>query len=167
MTDDEILNLLKSNAVQAPKHPKSPNLFPVADEATVSRAEESLGIELPPLLKRIYLEVGNGGCRLGPSFGILGLEGGYASSRENLIELTLGFERQTAWWDQYLVIGEDGCGSFFWVDCSESEYPVYYFTGEMISDEDMANDEPPEWGWDCEWDSFAEYVVEPNNHSMD
>ncbi|KUL23020.1 SMI1/KNR4 family protein [Streptomyces regalis] len=42
--------------------------------AAVTEAEQNIGFPLPPLLRRLYLEVANGG--FGPAEGILGVSGG-------------------------------------------------------------------------------------------
>jgi len=42
----------------------------------VATVESRLGFGLPPLLRELYTQVGNGG--FGPGYGILGLEGGFA-----------------------------------------------------------------------------------------
>lgn len=43
--------------------------------AAVEEAEALAGVSLPPLLRRLYLEVGNGG--FGPGYGLAGLRGGH------------------------------------------------------------------------------------------
>ncbi len=45
-----------------------------ATPGAVTEAEEIIGFPLPPLLRRLYLEVANGG--FGPAQGILGVRGG-------------------------------------------------------------------------------------------
>ena len=45
-----------------------------APPAAVAEAEELAGRSLPSLLRRLYLEVGNGG--FGPGYGLLGLRDG-------------------------------------------------------------------------------------------
>ena len=55
----------------------APAVFPVVALDRITWAESRLGFELPPTLKRIYLEIGNGGSALGPEDGILGLPGGW------------------------------------------------------------------------------------------
>jgi hypothetical protein len=47
-----------------------------ASPAAVAEAEALAGIPLPPLLRRLYLEIGNGG--FGPGYGIVGLRDGFA-----------------------------------------------------------------------------------------
>ena len=47
---------------------------PPATQAGIAVDEQTLGYPFPPLLKRLYVEVGNGGW--GPGYGLLGLTGG-------------------------------------------------------------------------------------------
>lgn len=47
---------------------------PVATYASIAADEQTLCFRLPALLKRMYVEVGNGGW--GPGYGLLGLTGG-------------------------------------------------------------------------------------------
>jgi hypothetical protein len=52
----------------------------------VEEAERLIGLPLPSQLRRLYLEVGNGG--FGPGYGILGLRGGHGDDyRHTAIEL--------------------------------------------------------------------------------
>ncbi len=55
----------------------------VATERQVSRTEKVLGFPLPPVLRRLYLEVGNGG--FGPLWGIPGAEGGFRTDEGDLL----------------------------------------------------------------------------------
>jgi hypothetical protein len=48
--------------------PASPDVSPPADEATLDAAEARLGFALPPVLRRVYLEVADGG--FGPGTGL-------------------------------------------------------------------------------------------------
>ena len=48
--------------------------FPPANSQQLERTEALIGFPLPEILRRIYLEVGNGG--FGPEYGLLGIEGG-------------------------------------------------------------------------------------------
>lgn len=61
-----------------------PPLVP-APPAAVTEAEEVIGFPLPRLLRRLYLEVGNGG--FGPRSGILGVRGGpFGDNLANIVE---------------------------------------------------------------------------------
>lgn len=69
--------------IQDPRHttsmsaysPGLPGLYPPVTMLKVEAAEEKLAFGLPPLLRELYTQVGNGG--FGPGYGIFGLEGGY------------------------------------------------------------------------------------------
>ncbi|MFI2371764.1 SMI1/KNR4 family protein [Streptomyces sp. NPDC018833] len=69
MTDDEVVEALRAVARTRAMPP------PAAPEA-IAEAEQTIGFPLPPLLRRLYLEVANGG--FGPDEGILGVSGGRA-----------------------------------------------------------------------------------------
>jgi hypothetical protein len=69
VTDDEVVETLRTVA-------RARTLPPPATSEAVAEAEEVIGFPLPPLLRRLYLEVANGG--FGPHKGILGVRGGTA-----------------------------------------------------------------------------------------
>jgi hypothetical protein len=48
-----------------------PTIAPPATVAEVDAAEVALGFAIPPLLRRLYTEVGNGG--FGPNYGLEGV----------------------------------------------------------------------------------------------
>ena len=55
-----------------------PKLLKPARSSELSADEESLGFRLPPLLKRIYTEIGNGG--FGPGYGLICMSSGASDS---------------------------------------------------------------------------------------
>jgi hypothetical protein len=67
VTDDEIVQAVRSCAGTS-------SLPAPATPSAVTEAEEVIGFPLPPLLRRLYLEVANGG--FGPAEGIVGVRGG-------------------------------------------------------------------------------------------
>jgi hypothetical protein len=70
--------------------PRPRQLPPPCDDATVDAAEATHGFALPPLLRRLYTEVANGG--FGPGDGIIGLPGGWTDERgETVIDLYRSF----------------------------------------------------------------------------
>jgi hypothetical protein len=104
--------------------------YATAPEEAVCEAERGLGFRIPALLKACYLRVGNGG--FGPGYGIIGVEGGYASDHGNLVE-THGVLKQDQesegreWPSGLLPFCEWGCNIFSCVDCSDVRHPVYTF----------------------------------------
>ncbi|MEU5530679.1 hypothetical protein ABZ744_27475 [Micromonospora chersina] len=95
-----------------------PPLEPACAEA-VPEAERLLGHPLPPLLRRLYLEVANGG--FGP--GVLGVAGGYTDDLERTAVDRLDPREPSglfpfAYW---------GCAIYSYVDCSEPSAMMWGF----------------------------------------
>lgn len=67
MTDDEVVEAVRDLALAG-------GLPSPATPAAVREAERTIGFAVPPLLRRLYLVVANGG--FGPDEGILGVRGG-------------------------------------------------------------------------------------------
>jgi hypothetical protein len=112
------------------KSQSKPLPFPPVTERDIEQAEKSLGFAIPPLLKSCYLKIGNEG--FGPSYGILGLAGGYASDYGTLVEFyhLMRSDHQRAgseWKPGLLLFCEFGCNIFTCVDCNQSQYPVSVF----------------------------------------
>jgi hypothetical protein len=68
VTEDDVFEALRSRA-------GIEGWPPPASLAAVTDAERVIGHRLPPLLRRLYLEVANGG--FGPRRGVLGVAGGH------------------------------------------------------------------------------------------
>src|SRR5262245_42878043 len=70
--------------------------FSAAPKATlevVRGAEEKLGFALPPLLRRAYLEIANGG--FGPGYGIMGVGDGFTDDLEHtVVDLYLSYRQR-------------------------------------------------------------------------
>ncbi len=101
----------------------------VALPEAVAEAEATIGQPLPPLLRRLYLEVANGG--VGPGYGILGLRGGH---RDDTRRTSLDLYRQAhegpeAWWPflapSLLPICHWGCAIYSFIDCSAVDGPMW------------------------------------------
>ncbi|HSK51460.1 MAG TPA: SMI1/KNR4 family protein [Clostridia bacterium] len=114
-------------------------LPPPATEAQVAAAEGRYGIAFPPLLRRLYLEVANGG--FGPGSGLLGVSGGARSvkgrSMEQLYETMLEARQEhRGWiWPPALIPIVDDDGSFIAVDASTPETRVIEFDFEALDEE--------------------------------
>src|SRR5690242_12415879 len=84
-----------------------PKVFPPATPAAVEAAEQALGFALPPLLRQLYLEVGNGG--FGPGYGLSGVpEGAVDDTGYHIVDLYQGFlaarEADLVWrWPERLL----------------------------------------------------------------
>jgi hypothetical protein len=106
--------------------------YAAVSAAAVAEAESRLGLRLPALLSRLYLEVANGG--FGPGYGLLGLAGGAASSHRETLEsqyaLMRGPDPEDAHWQWpvgLLPAFELGCGMFLCVDARSPSCAVVVF----------------------------------------
>jgi len=105
-----------------------PPLVP-ASEGAVAEAEATIGWSLPPLLRRLYLEVGNGG--FGPRDGILGVRGGVGNGGwDDVVAVHRAFNAHPtdpltppAW---MLWIFEWGCTVWSIVDCRDPTGPMWF-----------------------------------------
>jgi len=111
----------------------------------LAAAEERLGVVLPPLLRRCYLEVANGG--FGPGSGIVGVRGGWTTDRgKSLEDLSEEMADPTTedprWiWPAGLLPLVDYGGSFGCVDASTAQ-------GRIVDwDPDELDDRGPDGGW--------------------
>ena len=102
----------------------------------VELAENELGFLLPPELKKIYLNIANGG--IGPGYKILGAKGGHTSDEgDSISELytILGSPdpEDPEWtWPKGLVpFCHWGCAIYSCFDATKDEYPVVWFDPNM------------------------------------
>lgn len=103
--------------------------MPRASEVAVRQAELALGIEIPPILRDVYLTVANGG--FGPGYGLIGVEGGHASSLGTLAATHAEIQRGAKylgleWKAGMLAFCEWGCNNFSCVDCSDSRFQIVH-----------------------------------------
>jgi hypothetical protein len=92
-----------------------PPLTP-APPASVDEAERILGFPLPGLLRRLYVEVGNGG--FGPGYGILGVAGGH---RDDLGATAIEAYQRWHTRNGLLPLCHWGCAIYSFVDCASAE----------------------------------------------
>lgn len=112
---DEYLEAKAAGLIQP--LPTPPN--PPAGPELVDEAEQAVGWPLPPLLRRLYLEVANGG--FGPGYGILGLRGGHGLAPEGtaIERYRLFREWEAAPRPSLFPICDWGCAISTFVDCSD------------------------------------------------
>ena len=123
------------------------NLCPPATLESLRDAEDRMGFALPLLLKRVYLEVGNG--VFGPGFGLYGLSGGFAEDLQGLTLPELYLSDMEYHWPEKLVsICDWGCTMGSAIDCSSPD-------GEMVFEGDASPRCMPEGitfaGWMEDW----------------
>ncbi|MEM7245338.1 MAG: SMI1/KNR4 family protein [Acidobacteriota bacterium] len=90
--------------------------------------EESLGVELPPLLRRCYTEVSNGG--FGPGYGLIGLPGGHPGSWGDLLESTAVVREDEEVEEGWLPVIDWGCAEHSLVDCDAEGRIVSLYDGD-------------------------------------
>jgi len=95
-----------------------PPLEPASAEA-VAEAERLLGHPLPPLLRRLYLEVANGG--FGP--GVLGVADGYTDDLERTAVDRLDPREPSG----LFPVAHWGCAIYSYVNCSEPSAMMWGF----------------------------------------
>lgn len=81
---DETLTARAEEIERSMTTPADRPLAARASEAQLAAAERQLGFGLPPLLRRLYAEVANGG--FGPGPGILGVKGGQKNDHGKTVE---------------------------------------------------------------------------------
>lgn len=108
--------------------------LPVATVEAVTEAEAVIGYQLPRLLRRLYLEVANGG--FGPRDGILGVRGGVSNGDvPDLVQAHLDLlAAPDPPWPRWLISIFDW-GSAIWslVDCRDPAGPMWSWDGNTHS----------------------------------
>jgi hypothetical protein len=95
---------------------------PPASESAVAEAEAIIGHRLPPLLRRLYREVANGG--FGPGSGLLGVLGGhgtgwrYGSPLDHYLTGSVGDDGGLP--RSLFPVCDWGCATTSFVDCSDA-----------------------------------------------
>ena len=121
--------------------------YPSVQEIDIVHAEAIIGFDLPPLLKRIYLALSNGG--FGPGDGLFPLynrEDPNALQSDSLVTTYLALrslmpEQFTTYWQnsegdegevqlnvwpkKILTLCDWGCNIYSCINCSQQKYPVF------------------------------------------
>jgi hypothetical protein len=103
---------------------------PALGTAVVS-TERRLGFSVPKSLRKIYLNVANGG--FGPGYGVMGVEGGFTDDMGHTVaDLYASYRRSDPedatwqWPEQFLPICHWGCVIYSVVDCGRDPSPIYF-----------------------------------------
>jgi hypothetical protein len=103
-----------------------------ADPVEIANDEKRLGFALPPLLKRLYTEIGNGG--FGPGYGLIGLTNGVPDDLGKTAPETYGLIRGTSrddpswkWPEGLLPICHWGCAILSCIDCTDPNFRMRIF----------------------------------------
>ena len=109
--------------------------FPPATLHAVTESEREIGQQIPPFLRSLYLEIGNGG--FGPSYGLLGVAGGatddlghnavnqWKSANEILPTYLPG--NPPSPYPNLLPCIYAGCTAYLCVDCSKPDAQMWEY----------------------------------------
>ncbi|MFI6540364.1 SMI1/KNR4 family protein [Nonomuraea sp. NPDC050547] len=114
MTDDLLRRVIAKASEEA--------LPPTATADELGQAERELGFPLPPLLRRLYLEVADGG--FGPDYQLLSLREAVAAREE---------ER---WPAGVLPVLDWGCEMYAAIDCEHARATVLLYEPNGLSSDD-------------------------------
>jgi hypothetical protein len=132
---DDLIRRIHSRATSAEPTDSgwaSEKSYPPVGPRSIATIEKAIACKLPPLLVRLYCEVGNGG--FGPDYGLLGIDGGAGNEGGNdALALYEGFRKPNksdphwSWPDHLLPLVHCGCGMFLCVDCASPEGRIVWF----------------------------------------
>lgn len=129
MNDDALVAALRAAAAAAEK------LQSPARPAAIAEAEQVIGFPVPPLLRRLYLEVSNGG--FGP--GVLGVRGGFADGTFlDIADLYREGPDPSGKVPAGVVLLHDwGCSMWSMVDFRDPSAPMWGVNNGDVFEEDM------------------------------
>ena len=141
MTEDEVFAAIRLR-VEAGQPTDLPGADPEepAPEEALDDAERVIGYPLPPLLRRLYAEVANGG--FGPFGGVEGVDGGFASEAGMLADYT-GWrddelpEDFPAWTPGVVSFCDFGCAMWALLDCRTPAGKVLFLDQSTLFDLDL------------------------------
>lgn len=123
--------------------------LPVATPRAIAEAEEVIGYPLPRLLRRLYLEAGNGG--FGARRGILGVSGGVPSGDwDDLVQLQRAHRADPdPFYPPWLISVFDwGCAIWSLIDCRHPAGPMWSWDG---NDHALRRHDQAITGWLALW----------------
>jgi len=132
---DALIQALRARLHVEPRRPMwkgdVPRAHPVAPPEAIAQAEAKLGFELPPLARRLYAEVADGG--FGPAYGIFPLASHYKgpAQRETVVEVRDKLAVDPRWPQHLLPLCDWGCANWSCLDCRTDGGAVVTLAGEQ------------------------------------
>jgi hypothetical protein len=113
-----------------------------ANPVEIANDEAQLGFALPPLMKQIYIEIGNGG--FGPGYGLIGLTNGVpddtGKTGPDIYKQFRETNRKNWKWPYGLLpICHWGCAILSCVDCADSNFQMRVFDPNVHEGDDWAD----------------------------
>lgn len=132
--EDALLEQLRLQVKIAPRRPMGacdkPKGFPPAERGEIVTAEADLHFRLPPLLRRIYAEVADGG--FGPGYGLFPVRHGREEpgQDESLVDARDKLAASPRWLPLLLPLCDWGCAIGSCLDCRSDDGPIVTVAGE-------------------------------------
>jgi SMI1 / KNR4 family (SUKH-1) len=135
MNDDGLLDALRLRARAAPRAVvgafDKPMAYPPVSMDQLAEVEARLGLRFPSLLRRIYLEVADGG--FGPGYGFFPAgehELNGERRAETLVEVRETLALHPRWSSVLLPLCDWGCASWSCLDCGTDDGAIVTVAGE-------------------------------------
>ncbi|GAB4051045.1 SMI1/KNR4 family protein [Catellatospora paridis] len=122
MTEDELLDRMRARLAESRSWAGPARL---ATPAEIAESEQLIGFAMPPLLRRIYLEVANGG--FGPRDSVLGVgDGAWTDDDADIIAMYQGFSGRPGGHPPGVVpLYDVGCAILWMVDFRDPAGPMW------------------------------------------
>jgi hypothetical protein len=134
-SDDVLLDALRVRMGVEPRHPMwkgdVPKMHPRASPQSITVAEAKLGFRLPPLLRRIYEDIADGG--FGPAYGLFAIEGRHKRGEqgETVVEVRDKLAVDPRWPHQLLPLCDWGCANWSCLDCRSENGSIVTLASEQ------------------------------------
>lgn len=157
VSEEELIARLRGRELREELHGGvAARRYAPANASEVDRAEAQVGFSFPSLLRRIYLEIANGG--FGPGYGLLGVAGGATSGQgDEIVKAYLNIRTlpEDVFGEPYpvgrLLIAEWGCATWAAIDALKEECPVFAFDLALAVRGDISRAFVPHRGSFGEW----------------
>ena len=142
---DELVQLLEAIRARASDPERQSDMAPwsplpaPATAGELAAAESRLGFPVPPVIRRVYADVANGG--FGPGYGLVGIGGGRAGFRTGARAwfcedeyASMRSHPQIQWPPQVLPVCDWGCGIYSCIDATHADAPMLRNFGDALCD---------------------------------
>lgn len=139
MDEDSLVEEIRSAA----QRDKSSVWYPTVGIAHIEFAEEVVGFKFPELLRRILMEVSNGG--FGPGYKLGGLPGGHDCAWGDILESFKVIQADEGYEDGWLPVIDWGCAQVTMIDCFDKTQIVTWLSGDVRQEDYDFNELMRRW----------------------